>query len=177
MFFCVFTDATSWDIERIESPSVFADAISLVTISFAESMFPTGDFVARSFASDVRRCPDESCFTFAVITSSCVSTDRCRSTRIVQTLVHVFALGCHRLETIFTETLSLDALGIVNAIEISFAEGRHVGLQSKSNFRPWVIVYFSWNFSFYTLWLKAKEVYLFLSQVEYSDCFPLFMIK
>lgn len=75
------------------------------------------------------RSTNESGFAFAMIASSTIRTDRCGSTGISETLVQIYALGTDSLETIFTEALPFNALGIVNAIKIRFTESCYIGLK------------------------------------------------
>lgn len=77
------------------------------------------------------RSTDESGLAFAVVASSGVRADRRGSTGISETLVQIHAFGADRLEAVLAEALPLDALGIVDAIEIRLAEGRHVGLKNN----------------------------------------------
>jgi hypothetical protein len=76
------------------------------------------------------RSANKSRLAFAMVASPSVRADRRRSTWISKTLVQIYAFGTDGFKAILAETLSLDALGIVNAIEIRFAESRHVGLKT-----------------------------------------------
>lgn len=75
------------------------------------------------------RCSNEAGFAFAVITAPRVAADRCGPTGVRKTLVHVHALGSNRFESVLAEASPLDALGVVHAIEVRFAERGHVGLK------------------------------------------------
>lgn len=58
-----------------------------------------------------------------------VVTDRIGPARLFQTFVDIDASGSLRFETVAAETLAVQALGVVNAIEIAFAVGCHVHLR------------------------------------------------
>lgn len=76
------------------------------------------------------RCADESGLALAMIASAGVRADRCRSAGIGEALVQVHALGADGFEAVLAEALFLDALGIVDTIEVGFAKSRHVGLKT-----------------------------------------------
>jgi len=86
------------------------------------------DTISLTFAGYVRWSTDESGLALAVITSSGIRANRRRSTGIVEAFVHIHALSAEGFEAVLAEALALDALGIVDAIEIRFAERSHVGL-------------------------------------------------
>lgn len=75
------------------------------------------------------RGTNETRLAFAVITTPRVGADRCRPTRIRKTLVNVHALGSNGFESVLAEALLFDALGVVHAIEVRFAERGHLGLK------------------------------------------------
>lgn len=66
----------------------------------------------------MRRGTNETRFTLAVVTAPRVAADRSSSAGVGKTLVEVHALSTHSLEAVFTEALSLDALGVVRAVEV-----------------------------------------------------------
>lgn len=72
---------------------------------------------------------NKSRLALAMVASSSVCADRRRSAGIRKALVQIHAFGTDGLEAILTEALSFDALSIVDAIEIRFAESCHVGLK------------------------------------------------
>lgn len=76
------------------------------------------------------RRANKSRLALAMIASSSVCTDRSRSTGISKAFVQIHAFGSDSFEAILAEALSLDALGIVDTIEIRFAKSRHVGLKT-----------------------------------------------
>lgn len=76
------------------------------------------------------RSANKSRLALAMVASSGIRADRGWPTRIGKTLVQIHAFGTDGLEAILTEALSFDTLGIVHAIEIRLAEGRHVGLKA-----------------------------------------------
>lgn len=78
----------------------------------------------------MRRGTGKSRLALAVVASSGVGADRRRPAGIGDALVHIHALGADGFEAILAEALALDALGIVDAIEIRFAERRDVGLRT-----------------------------------------------
>lgn len=84
----------------------------------------------------MRWCTNESRLALATIASPSVRADRRGSAGIfeseIRALVEIRALGTDGFETVLAEALSLDALGIVDAIEIRLAESRHVGLRTHT---------------------------------------------
>lgn len=66
-----------------------------------------------------------------MVTSSRVGTDRRRPARIRETLVEIRAFSTNSLETVLTEALIFDALRVVHAVEVRFAEGSHVNLSDS----------------------------------------------
>lgn len=77
----------------------------------------------------MRRSSNETGLAFAMVTSSSIAADRCRSTRVRKTLVDVHAFSCNSLEPVLAEALAFYALGIVHTVEVRFAKRSHVGLQ------------------------------------------------
>lgn len=76
------------------------------------------------------RSANKSRLALAMVASSSICADRRWPTRISKALVQVHAFSTDGLKAVLAEALSFDALGIVHAIEIRFAEGRHVGLKT-----------------------------------------------
>lgn len=74
---------------------------------------------------------NKSRLALAMIASSSVCADRCRSAGIVKALIQIHAFSTDGLEAILAEALSFDALSIVDAIEIRFTESCHIGLKTK----------------------------------------------
>lgn len=74
---------------------------------------------------------NKSRLALAMIASSSVCADRCRSAGIVKALIQIYAFSTDGLEAILAEALSFDALSIIDAIEIRFTESCHVGLKTK----------------------------------------------
>lgn len=58
-----------------------------------------------------------------------IGTDRVGSTRRFETFVDINASRTRWLESVAAETLAVQAFGIVDAIEIAFAIGRHIHLR------------------------------------------------
>lgn len=102
-----------------------------MTVGLAKGMFTASYFIAWCFARYMGRSANKTRLAFAMVASSSVGADRRRSTRIGKALVEIHAFGTNGFETILAEALSLDALGIVDAIEIRFAESRHIGLIAR----------------------------------------------
>lgn len=71
-----------------------------------------------TFARYVGRSTNESGLAFAMIASSRIRADCRRSARIIETFIQIDAFSTDGFEAILAEALSLDALGIVDAIEI-----------------------------------------------------------
>lgn len=100
-----------------------------MTVGFAEGVLAAGDLVAGSFARYLRRCSYKSSLALALIASSSVSANCCRSAGVRCAFVEILALRAYGFEAFLAEALTLDTLSIVDAIEVRFAECRNVSLQ------------------------------------------------
>jgi len=84
-------NTSSADVQRVESPTVLTDAVSLIAIRLAECMIPTCYFLARFFTDDGGGRADVSSKTGAVVVARRVVTGGVRSAGLGHTLVYVYA--------------------------------------------------------------------------------------
>ena len=82
----------------------------------------------RTFAWCQRWFSDESGLAFAFVASGRVSADRERTARVGGAFVDVDAGGSFGHESVATETLAVDTLGVVDAVKVALAQRGHVHL-------------------------------------------------
>lgn len=118
------------DIARIVGPSLFADAVRLVLIRLAIGVGSTPHILARLLAGHPRRTAHISGLTVTPIGSGSIQAlgMGTANVRVGATLIDVHTAGSDGLESVQTEALVLDALGIVGAVEVAAAQDIHVHL-------------------------------------------------
>ncbi len=85
-----------------------------------------------TFAWSRGRFADKAGLAFATMAADQVGADRVGSARSLEALVDIDASRARRGETVPAETLSVQALGVVDAVEIALAVGRDVHLHGQN---------------------------------------------
>jgi len=122
------TNTSGSNITGVVSPALFTNAISLLSVRFAESVFAALDVVARRLALHPGRRSDVSGLALAVEAADGVLAAGVRSAGVGGALVDVHADGALGHEALATEALALDALGVVDAVEVGLAQDVDVHL-------------------------------------------------
>lgn len=117
-------------IARIVGPSLFADTVGLVLIRFAIGVGSTPHILARLLAGHPRWTAHISSLTVTAIGSGSIQALGMGSAnvRVGATLIDVHTTGSDGLESVQTEALVLNTLGIVGAVEVAAAQDIHVHL-------------------------------------------------
>jgi hypothetical protein len=113
---------------RIVGPSFVAYAKRFFALGLASCVSAAFHIFARSFARGCWGFADETGFAFATMTAGQIGANRVGSARRFGAFVDIDASGSFRLETVAAETLTVQAFGVVDAIEIAFTNGGDIHL-------------------------------------------------
>lgn len=154
MYRYILTNASSGYVTWVKCPPIFTYAIRFVTIRFTVCMISTINVITGRFTLHHRWSPYESIVTFAMETTDRIGTYReWTAWLLLFTFIYINTNWSISNKAFLTETLIIDAFGIICTIEIGFTEDVDVDLKlcrynecfDKVILRDYILIHATFN--------------------------------